>query len=262
MLFRSVSQSRYIPAGGVLTFAILVFVLSFKKVAEPTFSTSLVGDKKKKQQLKQKPKTKKAPVANGTVDSTVKEVKKAAPVAQTKSPAKTAVTKKESPKKTVKAEAPSKLAKKNAEAQAKLLAEPKPDDYDEGEWVQAVSKKKKKTPDASSISANASPVTSPTHQADKKADKKKKEAKKQEEQAANEKTAETVEAAPHALAEASQVQAEPPKIEAEVVAERRSKSRHLRRRRLRRSQWNSPKRRTTTLKPLNRRKLKSRPLRK
>ena len=104
-----------------------------------------------------------------------------------------------------------------------------------------MSKKKKKTPDASSISANgitnlqiiynfsdlislaspaASPATSPTHQADKKADKKKKEAKKQEEQAANEKTAEIVEAAPHALAEASQVQAEPPKIEAEVVAEK------------------------------------------
>ena len=51
------SQTQYaLPVGGVLIFAILVFVLSFKKVAEPTFSTSLVDDKKKKQQLKQKPK--------------------------------------------------------------------------------------------------------------------------------------------------------------------------------------------------------------
>lgn len=76
--------------------------------------------------------TKKGPVANGTVDSTIREVKKVAPVTQPKSPAKTAAAKKESPKKTVKAEATSKLEKKNAEAQAKLVAEPKPADYDEG----------------------------------------------------------------------------------------------------------------------------------
>lgn len=51
------SQTQYaLPVGGVLILAILVFVFGFKTVAEPTFSTSLVDEKKKKQQLKQKPK--------------------------------------------------------------------------------------------------------------------------------------------------------------------------------------------------------------
>lgn len=53
------SQTQYaLPVGGVLILAILVFVFGFKTVAEPSFSTSLIEDKKKKQQLKQKPKVK------------------------------------------------------------------------------------------------------------------------------------------------------------------------------------------------------------
>lgn len=77
--------------------------------------------------------TKKAPVANGAaVVDAPKEVKKAA--AAPKSPAKTVTTKKDAPpKKATKAESAStKSEKKNAESQAKLVAEAKPDDFDDG----------------------------------------------------------------------------------------------------------------------------------
>ncbi|KAI9565413.1 hypothetical protein GHT06_009205 [Daphnia sinensis] len=183
-------QQYAVPVGGVLILAILVFTFGFKTVAEPTFDRSAGSEEKKKKQVKPKTKVKKTNVSSSpevTGDS-----KKTSIPAQPKSPAKTP-TKKESPKKTAKTEQTKKaeveivkLEKKSGEVQQKKK-EPKPADFDEGDWVQAVSKKDKKKKPADGSSANASSANSPTHQAGKKADKKKKESvKKNEENKSNE----------------------------------------------------------------------------